>query len=51
MSEIAIFIGNKNYSSWPLRGWLAIKRCGIEFSVRYAGHERETDPQFKCRVG
>jgi len=31
MSEIAIVIGNKNYSSWSLRGWLAIKLCGIEF--------------------
>ena len=31
MSEIAIVIGNKNYSSWSIRGWLAIKLCGIEF--------------------
>ena len=31
MSEIAIVIGNKNYSSWSIRGWLPIKLCGIEF--------------------
>lgn len=31
MSKIAIVIGNKTYSSWSLRGWLALKRCGIEF--------------------
>jgi len=31
MSETAIVIGNKNYSSWSLRGWLALKRCDVEF--------------------
>lgn len=29
--DLAIVIGNKNYSSWSLRGWLALKRCGVEF--------------------
>lgn len=23
-----LYIGNKNYSSWSLRGWLAVKLCG-----------------------
>lgn len=31
MSEIAIVIGNKNYSLWSLRVWLALKRCYIGF--------------------
>ncbi len=31
MSDYTIVLGNKNYSSWSLRGWLALKRCGIEF--------------------
>lgn len=31
MSEFTIVIGNKNYSSWSLRGWLAVKHAGIEF--------------------
>ena len=26
-----LFIGNKNYSSWSLRGWLACKQSGLHF--------------------
>ena len=26
-----LIIGNKNYSSWSLRGWLAVKQSGEEF--------------------
>ncbi len=29
MSELTIVIGNKNYSSWSLRGWLAAKYTGL----------------------
>ncbi len=31
MSQFQIVIGNKNYSSWSLRGWLALKHTGVEF--------------------
>jgi glutathione S-transferase len=31
MAEFTLFIGNKNYSSWSLRGWLACKLAGIDF--------------------
>lgn len=31
MADIAIVIGNKNYSSWSLRGWLALKATGVPF--------------------
>ena len=31
MSAFKIVLGNKNYSSWSLRGWLALERCGIAF--------------------
>ncbi len=27
-----IVIGNKNYSTWSLRGWLALKQTGAEFT-------------------
>lgn len=27
-----IVIGNKRYSSWSLRGWLAVKQSGLDFS-------------------
>ena len=26
-----LFIGNKAYSSWSLRGWLAVRHCGLPF--------------------
>ena len=32
MSQLTLIIGNKNYSSWSLRPWLAMKQSGIKFS-------------------
>jgi glutathione S-transferase len=31
MADATLIIGNKNYSSWSLRPWLACKRSGLEF--------------------
>jgi len=31
MSQYRLVIGNKNYSSWSLRPWLAMKQAGIVF--------------------
>ena len=31
MAELTLFIGNKNYSSWSLRPWLALKVAGATF--------------------
>jgi glutathione S-transferase len=31
MSELTLYIGNKNYSSWSLRPWLALKQAGAKF--------------------
>jgi glutathione S-transferase len=31
MAELSITLGNKNYSSWSLRGWLAVKQTGVAF--------------------
>jgi glutathione S-transferase len=28
---LTLYIGNKNYSSWSLRGWLAVKLSGVPF--------------------
>ncbi len=30
--SVTLVIGNKNYSSWSLRAWLAMKQAGIAFS-------------------
>lgn len=29
--SLKLVIGNKNYSSWSLRGWLALAQAGLEF--------------------
>ncbi len=34
MSRILLVIGNKNYSSWSLRGWLSLRKSGVEFEER-----------------
>jgi glutathione S-transferase len=31
MAEFTIYLGNKNYSSWSMRPWLALKQTGAEF--------------------
>ncbi|MGH6927270.1 MAG: glutathione S-transferase, partial [Dongiaceae bacterium] len=31
MADITIYIGNKNYSSWSMRPWLALKHAGAAF--------------------
>jgi len=31
VSELVLYIGNKNYSSWSLRPWLALEGCGVPF--------------------
>lgn len=31
MTQLTLVIGSKNYSSWSLRPWLAMKQAGLEF--------------------
>jgi glutathione S-transferase len=31
MADLTIYLGNKNYSSWSLRAWLALKRTALDF--------------------
>lgn len=31
MQDIKLIIGDKNYSTWPLRAWLTLKMAGIPF--------------------
>lgn len=31
MAEMTLIIGNRNYSSWSLRAWLALRAAGIDF--------------------
>ena len=34
MSDLVLYIGNKNYSSWSFRPWIAMRAAGIPFSDR-----------------
>ena len=34
MSDLTLVIGNRNYSSWSLRAWLALRHAGIPFRER-----------------
>ena len=37
MHALTLVIGNKNYSSWSLRPWLALKQANIPFSAQNVG--------------
>lgn len=48
MPEITLAIGNRNYSSWSLRGWLAVKLAGLEFEEIVIPLDRpETQPAIR----
>ena len=34
MSEGVLYIGHRRYSSWSLRGWLAVRLAGLDVDVR-----------------
>src|SRR2546430_16457038 len=45
---LTLYIGNKNYSSWSLRPWIAMKVAGIPFEEEVISLDAE---DFKARVG
>jgi len=44
MAEFTVVIGNKNYSSWSLRGWLMARIAGIEFDEIVVPLDRPETP-------
>jgi glutathione S-transferase len=46
MSRVLVF-GNRNYSSWSLRAWLALKTAGVEFEEELIALDR---PQTKAQI-
>jgi glutathione S-transferase len=44
---LRLIIGNKNYSSWSMRPWLAMKVAGIEFTEELISLDA---PEFKQRL-
>jgi len=48
MKTPILIIGNKNYSSWSLRGWLALRKAGVDFRE----HRLCLDtPEFTAQIG
>lgn len=48
MADISIVIGNKNTSSWSLRGWLALKATGAAFEeILVPLHRPETKAEIR----
>lgn len=48
MSELTLYIANKNYSSWSLRPWIALTAAGIPFSeVLIPFDDDGGNPKFK----
>jgi len=45
MSRRILVIGNKNYSSWSLRGWLAAKMGGVDFEEQRILLSRPETPE------
>ena len=42
MSEkLTLVIGNKNYSSWSMRAWVALRGCGVAFTERQLKFESQ----------
>lgn len=49
MAQLRIILGNKNYSSWSLRAWLALTHTGAEFEEEVIPLYRE-DTRAKLRA-
>jgi glutathione S-transferase len=48
MSDLVLYIGNKNYSSWSMRPWLAMTGCGVPFrEVLIPFNDEGGNPKFK----
>lgn len=43
-----LYVGNKNYSTWSLRGWLAVKLAGIPFEERLVLLSGVYNPEWKA---
>lgn len=48
MSQPLLVIGNKNYSSWSLRGWLALRKAGVDFEEKRLAMDT---PEFHREIG
>jgi len=50
MRDLTLYIGNKNYSSWSLRPWLAMRTAGIDFKEKLIPLFDDAWPEAIARV-
>jgi glutathione S-transferase len=43
MSELTLVIGNRNYSSWSMRAWLALEQTGARFREQHVWFDEDGD--------
>lgn len=48
MSDLILYVGNKNYSSWSFRPWIALEGAGVPFTDRVIPFDFASgNPQFR----
>jgi len=43
MAEMVLYLGNRNYSSWSLRAWLALEQSGLSFREEMIWFDQDAD--------
>jgi glutathione S-transferase len=51
VSELILYVGNRNYSSWSLRAWLALEQTGLPFRDVTIWLEQDADRRRRLGVG
>ncbi len=51
MAELVLFIGNRNYSSWSLRAWLALDQTGLPFREEIVWFDEDPDRTRRRAIG
>ena len=51
MPDLVLVIGNRNYSSWSLRGWLALEHSGLPFREEIVWFDEDPDRARRREAG
>jgi len=51
MSDLTLVIGNRNYSSWSLRAWLAAEQTGAPFATEQVWFDEDRDRRRRLSFG
>ena len=51
MPDLVLVMGNRNYSSWSLRGWLALEQSGLPFREEMVWFDEDADRKRRRSFG